>query len=102
MIEPGKLVVCIDNALYDDFIKLDTPYTCREVVEVNTTVNSTSPFVKFKTAEIGIKIEGIYPNPKIAGYQCQWLDMPFPINDFRELQLPGEIAEILERELQLV
>lgn len=98
--KPGSQVICIDNSGFEEFVEKDVPYTVREITEIGQVVNSNNPIKKFRCAEIGIRLEEVVANPEI--YSFKWFDMPFPIVNFRELQLPGELAEILTQELQLV
>ncbi len=97
--KPGSHVVCIDNSKYTDMVHLDTPYTVREILPVGSLIKSNGQSI-FKTAEVGITLEEIKSNPIVSG--ITWFDMPFPIVDFRELQLPGELAEALSDQLELV
>lgn len=95
----GSLVECIDNSNFEEDVKLNTPYTIREILDIGSVVYSTSSMC-FACGEVGVRLEGIFPVCNAFNYI--WHDMPFPINRFRELQLPGEVAEVLNKELELV
>lgn len=93
--ENGSIVECINNSVIKNLIKLNTPYTVDFVVNVGYIFKH--PKVNLWAVEPGIFLKGINHFDSDFG-----IDLPFLMRFFRELQLPGEIAEVLERELVLL
>lgn len=99
--EKQSVFECINNQRYASFKmkipQLNTPYTIIELIKRGTFITAeifcTHDMVLLKELR-----NDTLPLPDGSGFYEQH----YLIEDFRELQLPGEVAEVLERELQLI
>lgn len=90
---------CIDNSGFANLVKLNTPYTVRQFVKKGEVIDSSQ--LGFIIAnEDGILLNEVISPDKLI-LDC-WIELPFPFRKFRELQLPGFVSEILEKEFQLI
>lgn len=100
----GSLIECIDNSAFVEVVKLNTPYTVKEILPANTEVAwipNNFGMIAVTCLEVSIFLEEVTTAYPYLGIK---LNAPFPIRFFRELlpAIADEVEAILSRELVTV
>lgn len=92
----GSLVECINNKLFEDKVKLNTPYTVKEVFPKGTIIRAEHPRIVCPVDGISLEeVDGTYCMPQ---FNLNVPDVPFPMENFRELlpNVKGFVEELFE------